>query len=254
MRSAMLLRSMLLASCLVFFWCALRSCEDRAFTGTHTVSASSSGQIRHRRAIQRRLSLGDPAKEAVFEIVSGAMASLTNQIEKISDGGVLTAFSKDGYSTGSHVWRIRRLGGIGIRTRIGVCLGNVSMQTNPTDTATDSSFWFYEETSGTLKDRLASKATRRLPNPSDQKLPFTMYEGDEVALILDIDRQKLYFYWPSGEEGVIEGLPGGEFRFFISVEDKGDAWQVTKEAMPKPEKVYTGDTWFMQQYRKLPGF
>eukprot|EP00930_Biecheleria_cincta_P086599 TRINITY_DN75866_c0_g1_i1.p1 TRINITY_DN75866_c0_g1~~TRINITY_DN75866_c0_g1_i1.p1 ORF type:complete len:255 (-),score=14.58 TRINITY_DN75866_c0_g1_i1:232-996(-) len=254
MRSPILLRSLLLAGCLGLFWCAFRSSEDRAFTGKYTGSASSHGQIRQRGATQRRLSSGDSGKEPVFQIVSGAAATLTNQIEKISDGGVLTAVSKDGYSTGSHVWRVGRLAGLGIRTRIGVCVGNVSMQTNPTDMATDNSFWFYEETSGALKDRLAHTATRLLPNPSNRKLPVSMYEGDEVALILDCDRQKVHFYWPSGEEGLIEGLPSGEFKFFISVEDKGDSWQVTKEEMPKTEKVRKGETWFMQQYRKLPGF
>lgn len=254
MRSTALLRNLLLAGCLGLSWRVFRSCDDRAFTVSHSVSLSSHRQNRHRWATQRQLSSGDSADQAVFQIVSGAAASPTNQIEKISDGGVLTAVSKDTYSTGSHVWRIRRLGGLGIRTRIGVCLGNVSMQTNPTDVATDNSFWFYEETSGTLKDRLTNKATRRLPNPANRKLPLSMYEGDEVALILDCDQRKMYFYWPSGEEGIITGLPKGDFKFFISVEDKGDSWQVTKEAMPNPEKVYTGETWFMRQYRKLPGF
>eukprot|EP00931_Biecheleriopsis_adriatica_P061828 TRINITY_DN37198_c0_g1_i1.p1 TRINITY_DN37198_c0_g1~~TRINITY_DN37198_c0_g1_i1.p1 ORF type:complete len:247 (-),score=38.73 TRINITY_DN37198_c0_g1_i1:93-833(-) len=246
MRSTLTLRILLAFGCSVLLWRHFGDClHSLVFAG------AACEHLHPSRRTQRHQM---PVSDSVFQTLNGAMATLSNHFEKISDHGVLTAASKDWYSSGSHAWRVTRLAGIGIRTRIGVCLGNVSWETNPTDVASDSSFWFYEETSGTLNERVANKPAERLLNSASGKVPFTMYTGDELALILDCDQHKLYFFWPSGEEGVIEGLPAGPLKFFVSVQDRGDSWQVTKEAVPEPETVYKDNSWIMQQYRKLPGF
>mmetsp|Transcript_59418 Transcript_59418/g.105685 ORF Transcript_59418/g.105685 Transcript_59418/m.105685 type:complete len:277 (-) Transcript_59418:348-1178(-) len=276
MRSSLALRISLLGGGIWLYWSLSGSCLD-ALTFTGLVAK----KLKHQEwKIQRfqaapantnrdaHLCLLDkiesslpssPTDESVFENPGvGNLMIFSDHFEKISEG-INTVFSKTEYSQGRHMWHVKKLAGFGVRHRLGICLGNMSWDTNPAHVAADSSCWFYEDGSGSLNQRVASQKVSR----SSSQVPIAMYDEEELAIILDSDHGKLYYFWPTGEEAVIGGLPANSmFRLFISVEGKGDSWQVREQQMPQEnteqqmpnKKVYADDTWIMRLYRKLPGF
>jgi len=260
MRSSVALRTLWLCGCLWLFWPVSedlftvprlpRQPKIRRFQAPPT-DIDRDAHLCLLEKIQSSLPRS-PADESFFENPSvGSVLIMPDQFEKMSEGDSNTVVSKAEYSQGSHVWHLKKLSGLGIRHRIGICLGNVSWDTNPAEQASDSSCWFYEDGSGSLNQR---PADAKLSRSSSARIPISMYDEDELAIILDSDHGKLYYFWPTGEEGVIDGLPlNSGFRLFVSVEGKGDSWQVREAKMPKEKKVYADDTWVMRLYRRLHG-
>eukprot|EP00930_Biecheleria_cincta_P018379 TRINITY_DN14335_c0_g1_i1.p1 TRINITY_DN14335_c0_g1~~TRINITY_DN14335_c0_g1_i1.p1 ORF type:complete len:361 (+),score=66.68 TRINITY_DN14335_c0_g1_i1:36-1118(+) len=199
---------------------------DRRQVSTHKL-----GRSLQKPAIRRLASAEDAPKDrpaatgdAVFQVCVDGICIAGNRFEKYSAPPTFsTAVGRVACNKGLHCWRLKRLAGSGFRTRLGVCLGNITSDANPVFANSKSSFWFYEDISGSLCRRIGAGEKETVASD----MPLATYPGDELAILLDCEEHAVYFYWPSGQSGSITGLPKkSSFRLFISLDSVGDAWEV----------------------------
>jgi len=179
--------------------------------------------IRISRCIARKAETGAGAFTGFGRWEEQGAACTGCRFEKVSDmPQFCNAVGKEGHTTGVHRLRWRKVSGRGIRCRLGVCMDGLAVNMNPALATSGGSVWYYEDFSGSLCTRLqGTKASK-----TELGLPLLTETGSELTIILDCGARTVAFEMPTGESREIAELPTGPFYFFVSIEDKNDAWEV----------------------------
>lgn len=200
------------------------SSRQRVHSGKTSVHLNKPPTRRRAAAEDATMNRPATAEDAVFQLCVDGVCIAGNRFEKYAAPPTFsTAVGRVACNKGRYCWRLRRLAGSGFRTRLGVCLGNITSDANPASADARCSFWYYEDISGSLCKRIGASEKETVA----ADMPLATYPGDELAILLDCEEHAVYFFWPSGQSGAIRGLPKkSSLRLFVSLDTVGDAWEV----------------------------